>query len=149
MSGTRQQTSGALFGDGVYFSDDLRVARNFSNVSVVLRFPDSLRFSASQRLSVRRCVIMYHLHCSCTCVCACWQVGRGWERSALGRRLECVLLAELACAPGAVRTAREARRQRRAEGSAGAASSSTPDEMPNCYYVVQVRALIPYLLVCV
>ena len=31
-SGTREQTSGALFGRGVYFSDDLRVARMFSGV---------------------------------------------------------------------------------------------------------------------
>ena len=29
-SGTKHQSSGALFGQGVYFSDDLRVARNFS-----------------------------------------------------------------------------------------------------------------------
>ena len=31
-SGTREQTSGAMFGRGIYFSDDLRVARMFSGV---------------------------------------------------------------------------------------------------------------------
>ena len=31
-SGTREQTSGAIFGKGIYFSDDLRVARMFSSV---------------------------------------------------------------------------------------------------------------------
>ena len=32
-SGTKEQTSGAIFGKGIYFSDDLRVARMFSSVS--------------------------------------------------------------------------------------------------------------------
>ena len=31
-SGTREQTSGAIFGEGIYFSDDLRVARMFSGL---------------------------------------------------------------------------------------------------------------------
>ena len=31
-SGTKEQTSGAIFGQGIYFSDDLRVARMFSGV---------------------------------------------------------------------------------------------------------------------
>ena len=39
-SGTREQTSGALFGRGIYFSDDLRVARMFSNVQSA--WPQSL-----------------------------------------------------------------------------------------------------------
>lgn len=33
-SGTKEQTSGALYGDGIYFSDDLRVCRGFSTVHI-------------------------------------------------------------------------------------------------------------------
>ena len=52
-SGTKEQTSGAMFGKGIYFSDDLRVARMFSGVQSA--WPHSL---LADRLEV---VGMYEL----------------------------------------------------------------------------------------